>query len=118
MLLDTILAHQQRSDCLSPKECRPWLGDQLTTQTRTVVIDRFCWHRFLPRTPELGIRRCDYPDVARALVKRADLEPYAFTDTLGNGFECGNCLSTSGGRLREKRGSPKEKAKLKIGFID
>jgi hypothetical protein len=76
ILVDRILKRQQMGDCFSPKECRTFLGDCLSSDARTVNFDRHWWHRFLQRTPVLAVRRCDSWELARAGVKKEDLMPY------------------------------------------
>jgi hypothetical protein len=59
ILVDRVLEQQQMGDCFSPKECCAFLGDCLSSDARTVNLDRHWWHRFLQRTPVLAVRRCD-----------------------------------------------------------
>jgi hypothetical protein len=87
-LLDHIGESQDRCDCLSPRKCREWLSQELSTGTRAVIIDRFWWRRLLARHPELAVRRCDSREAARAQLSRDHITPYldALADMLSH--EC------------------------------
>jgi hypothetical protein len=75
-LLHYIGECQDRNDCLSPRECREWLSEELSQQNRTAIIDRYWWRRFLLRHGDLAVRRCDSREAARADVCRDQITPY------------------------------------------
>jgi hypothetical protein len=75
-LLHHIAEQQMRCDCLSPKECRSWLADQINSETRTILLDRFWWKRFVRRHDQIAVRRCDSREASRAGVQRDQVVPY------------------------------------------
>jgi hypothetical protein len=67
---------QNRCDCPSPRECREWLSQQLSTESHKLVVDRYWWKRFEARHEKLSVRRYNSREVARASIRRNYIVPY------------------------------------------
>jgi hypothetical protein len=76
VLFAQIVYCQNRCDPLSSRECRERVGQKLSQDGHRVVMDRCWWRRFLRRHAELGVRRRDSRETARASVRRQHIIPY------------------------------------------
>jgi hypothetical protein len=75
-LLVDIRESQERCDCLSPKECRERLSEQLSSPNNPIIVDRYWRSQFLVRHAQIAVRRCDSREVARAAMHREHVASY------------------------------------------